>query len=159
MTAYKFLSNNSKIWIYQAQQPLSEKTIPEIRKHLTNFVTRWVSHNNQLKAFGEIYHRQFIVLMVDESQVVASGCSIDESVRFLKQLEEYYGLNLFDRMTFTYKDGDTIKSASSKEFGALYRAGEISDSTLVFDNLVKTKGEFEEAWLKPLSKSWHKRMV
>lgn len=159
MTTYDILPDTTRVWIYQAQQPLSREKITEIRQHIANFTTSWVSHNNQLRAFGDIYHNQFIVLMVDESLAGASGCSIDKSVHFIKQIEQHYGVNLFDRMTFTYKDGDEVKSAPRMEFSALYKAGKINDATLVFDNLVKTKGDFDTDWVKPLGDSWHKRMV
>ncbi|MEZ4956316.1 MAG: hypothetical protein R2825_22350 [Saprospiraceae bacterium] len=54
---------------------------------------------------------------------------------------------------------EEVKTATSEEFAMLYKMGEINDETLVFDNLVKTKGELEEKWLKPLNESWHKRFV
>ena len=102
---------------------------------------------------------RFILLAVDEGQADASGCSIDKSVHFLKQLEAQLDIDLFDRMTFAWKDDSGVKTASSEEFAQLYRAGKIGDDTLVFDNLVKTKAELEENWLKPLNKSWHRRFV
>ncbi len=159
MTNYTTLPDTSRVWIYQAQAPLSPKITQEIEVHLTKFATAWVSHNNQLHAFAKVFHNQFLVLMVDESQAGASGCSIDKSVHFMQQLEQHYQIVLFDRMTFTYKDGDTIRSASKNEFAALYKAGTITDDTLVFDNLVKTKKDFDSQWVKPLASSWHKRMV
>ena len=159
MTAYDILPNTTKVWIYQASQPFPVDSILEMRHLLSDFTKHWHSHNNQLNAFGEIYHNQFIVLMVDESRAGASGCSIDKSVHFIKQIEQQFGIDLFDRMTFTYKDGETIKTAQRDEFAALYQAGKINDDTLVFDNLVKNKGEFDAQWLKPLGASWHKRMV
>lgn len=159
MTTYDILPATTRVWIYQAQQPFPTDKLAEIRQHLSTFTTNWVSHNNQLRAYGDIYHNQFIVLMVDENLAGASGCSIDKSVHFIKQLEQHYAMDLFDRMTFTYQDGDVVKSAPRLEFAALYEAGKINDATLVFDNLVKTKEEFETKWVKPLGESWHKRMV
>jgi len=159
MTAYEILPDSTRVWIYQANKPFSEEDIPQIQQYITNFTTNWVSHNNQLKAYGNIYHRQFIVLMVDESQSGASGCSIDKSVHFIKQLEQHYSVDLFDRLVFTYVDGEEIKTASRDEFAALYKEGHINNHTMVFDNLVKNKEAFKKEWLKPLGKSWHKRMV
>jgi len=159
MTTYEVLPDTTRVWIYQAQTPFTENKIAEIRQHISNFTTSWVSHNNQLRAFGDIYHNQFIVLMVDESLAGASGCSIDKSVHFIKQIEQHYNVDLFDRMTFTYKDGEAVKSAPRMEFSQLYQSGKINDTTLVFDNLVKTKADFEANWVKPLGESWHKRMV
>ena len=159
MTNYEILPDTTRVWIYQAKQPLADSIVSEIEQHLINFTKSWVSHNHQLRAYGAVYYQQFIVLMVDESLAGASGCSIDKSVHFVKQIEQQYNIDLFDRMTFTYKDGTNIKSASKTDFAGLYQNGYINDETLVFDNLVKNKGEFEAKWLKPLGKSWLKRMV
>lgn len=153
------LSDQSKVWIYQSNRPFTSEEVTKLRPILADFATKWVSHNQQLKALGEVYHDQFIVLMVDESLAGASGCSIDSSVHFMKRVEEAFQINLFDRMSFTYKDGDRIKIAPREEFARLYAGGGINDETLVFDTLVKTKKDFQEQLLKPLGQSWHKRMV
>ena len=97
--------------------------------------------------------------MVDESQAGASGCSIDSSVRFIQQLGEQYRVNFFDRMLFAYQKEGQVYSVPSMKFAELYQKGEIDDTTLVFDTLVKTKGDLDTKWLKPLGESWHKRMV
>ena len=159
MQDYKGFPDSARVWIYQSTTPIGEEKVIEIQRHLKTFAKNWVSHNNQLSAFADIFHSQFVVLMVDENQAGASGCSIDKSVHFLKQLEQHYNLNLFDRMTFTYKEGETVKTASREEFTMLYESGKIDDKTLVFDNLVKDKRAFEEKWLKPLGESWHRRML
>ncbi len=159
MTNYEILPDSTRVWIYQAKAPFSETISQEIQEHLSQFATNWISHNNQLRSYAAVYHDQFIVLLVDESQAGASGCSIDKSVRFLQQIQDQYKVELFDRLTFTYKDGEVIKTAHKTRFSELYKAGEITDDTLVFDNLVTNKADFEKNWLKPLKDSWHKRMV
>lgn len=156
---YNTLPDSTRIWIYQSNRPISKDKIPQLKTQIQDFAKGWVSHNRQLNSFGDVYHDQFIVLMVDESQAGASGCSIDSSVHFIQNLERVHGLSLFDRMTFTYMDGEKVKAAPREEFAQLYADGKINDQTMVFDNLVKNKGEFERVWLKPLGESWHKRMV
>lgn len=154
------LSGSSRVWVYQSSQPFKESDLPTIRQHIKQFVQQWVSHNRQLLAFGDIVENRFVVLMVDESQADASGCSIDSSVHFLKQLEQAYGVNLFDRLHFSYQLPDqTVHTVSKEVFEEKFANGEINDDTLVFDTLVKTKTEFESGFLKPLSESWHKRLV
>lgn len=153
------LSANTRVWIYQSNQPFKAEDEPQIKNHIKQFAQQWVSHNRQLKAFGDLVLRQFVVLMVDESQAGASGCSIDSSVRFIKGLQTEFGVDLFDRMTFTYLDGDEVVTADRASFAARYQAGEINDETLVFDTLVDSKHKFETGWIKPLGQSWHKRMV
>ncbi|MEL6863899.1 MAG: hypothetical protein AAFP19_05745 [Bacteroidota bacterium] len=159
MTKYELLPDTTRVWIYQSNRPFTDKELPTLRQHLAQFTTQWVSHSQQLRAFGEVYHQRFIVLMVDESQAGASGCSIDSSVHFIKAIEQHYSTNLFDRMNFAYQEDGEVRMASREEFARLYQEGKISDETLVFDNLVKNKGEFEQQWLRPLAESWHARMV
>ena len=97
--------------------------------------------------------------MVDERLNMASGCSIDTSVNFIRSLEKKYDLNLFDRFTFSYQKDDKIHTVPKNKFAELYESGEIDESTLVFDNLIRTKEDLVQSWLKPLGKSWHKRFV
>lgn len=159
MTTSDILPSSTRIWIYQSNQPFQDVDVPQIKAHVQNFAQEWISHNRQLRAHGDVLHNRFIVLMVDESQADASGCSIDKSVYFLKALQAEYGVDLFDRMHFSFKQNDQVNTVSREEFAKLYAAGTINDDTLVFDTLVSNKGDFDQAFDKPLGKSWHKRMV
>ena len=159
MNDFQHFPADTRVWIYQSNKPFTSDITPKLKEVVDRFAQNWVSHNNQLRAHGDVLHDRFILLAVDESQAGASGCSIDKSVHFLKKLENELGVDLFDRMTFAWKEGDTVKTAAQTEFSSLYQEGKINADTLVFDNLVKTKGELEENWLKPLNKSWHRRFV
>ncbi len=151
--------DTTRMWIYQANQKFAPEVVQEVKAKIQGFVNQWVSHNQALRASGDLYHNQFVILIVDESQAGASGCSIDSSVHFVKQLERDYDMDLFDRLRFTYLQDNEVKTASKEEFAQLYQAQKITDETLVFDNLVDNKADFEAGWVKALGESWHKRMV
>lgn len=159
MTDLIALNDRSKVWIYQASSPIPEEKIPEVKQHIFNFVSSWVSHNSELRAYGNIFHNRLLCLFVDESQAGASGCSIDSSVRFIKDLGGHYEVDFFNRMIFSYIKDDEVFSANRAELKALYSEGVINDETIFFDTLVKDKAQFIDSWLVPLSKSWHKRML
>src|SRR5690606_2975198 len=97
--------------------------------------------------------------IVDEKLNAASGCSIDTSVGFIRSVEQKYGLKLFDRFAFSYEKDGRIHTVPKVRFAELYRSGEIDESTMVFDNLIRTKNDFLQTWQKPLGKSWLKRFV
>lgn len=155
------LDNQSKVWIYQADKELTEKERYEIQGHLFTFLSQWTAHHAALKSYGNLFHDQFLTLFVDETTAAASGCSIDASVHFVQQLGNHYQVDFFNRMIFSYLDeeAEKVHTLTSEQFKAAYQAGTITDETLVFDNLVKTKDQFLTEWLKPLSSSWHKRFV
>jgi hypothetical protein len=158
MQAYENLSPASKVWIYQANRAFTDAEIEQLQPTLERFAAQWVSHNRQLAAYARLYHKRFIVLMVDETHADASGCSIDKSVAFLKEIQAAFGVELFDRMNFAYQHGDEVIGLSRDEMQEKIDSGEIQGDTLVFDNLIKTKAEFEAGWLKPLQQSWHARL-
>ncbi len=159
MSQYQSLPANTRVWIYQSNRALTSDEAEKARTDIQSFATQWVSHNQLLKAHADVLHERFVVLMVDESNVGAGGCSIDSSIHFIQNLQRELGVDFFNRMIFAWKEDDQVKTASSDEFAHLYSQGLINDDTLVFDNLVNTKSKFESEWLKPLKDSWHTRMV
>lgn len=153
------LSATARVWIYQAHTPFRAEDIAAVNAHLQEFARQWVSHNNQLLAEGTLLHDRFVVLAVDESQAGASGCSIDSSVKFIKQLGAQYDRDLFNRMRFSYEKDGEVHTVSRDEFGALYASGAIHDDTIVFDTLVDTVEKLHAGFRKPLKDSWHARFV
>ena len=138
------------IWIYQIDRQLKDEEKAALSSDLNEFIERWSAHGKKLKAEFEIPYNHFIVLKVDESQALASGCSIDDSVRFVKTLESKYKLSLFDRMKMAYiKEGD-VKLAPLQSIHSLFNSGEISADTVVFDNTISKEEEFPSAWQVPI---------
>lgn len=159
MISYEQLPSETRVWIYQSNRPLVEEESARAKVALEDFARQWVSHNNQLHAYCDVWHQRFIVMMVDETRAGASGCSIDKSVHFLQALGAQLSVDLFDRMVFTYRDEEGIHSVTRDEFAKLYNSGKIDDQTIVFDTLVSNKAELERSLEKPLHQSWHARFV
>ena len=148
-------SSQSRVWVYQSDRKLTADEVVQIQMHLDNFTRSWTAHNNQLKAKAEIRYNRFLVLIVDETQAGASGCSIDKSVNFMKQLEQEFGINLFDRFNLAYRDGQEIISVPRHQFEELLKSGKINTETIVFNNLAQNVAELETKWEVPFKDSWH----
>ena len=148
-------SSHSRVWVYQADRKLTADEVVQIQQHLNHFTTGWTAHNNLLKAKAEIRYDRFLVLIVDESQAGASGCSIDKSVNFMKQLEQQFGINLFDRFNLAYRDGSEVVSVPRRQFEELLKQGKINTETIVFNNLAQNLTELQTKWEVPFKDSWH----
>jgi len=148
-------SENSRVWVYQADRELTNDEVIQAQVLLDNFTTGWTAHNNQLKAKAEIRYNRFLILIVDESQAGASGCSIDKSVHFMQQLEAKFGINLFDRFNLAYREGNEVLSAPRNAFEDKLKAGAINADTIVFNNLVQNLAELNAKWEVPFKNSWH----
>jgi hypothetical protein len=148
-------SQQSRVWIYQADKKLTDQEVLLIQQELDKFATGWTAHNNQLKAKGEVRYNRFLILIVDESQAGASGCSIDKSVHFMKQIEQHFNINLFDRFNLAYRDGEEILSLPRHAFEDMLKQGKINTETIVYNNMVQNLTELESKWEVPFKNSWH----
>ena len=148
-------SENSRVWVYQANRKLSDSEVLQLQTELNSFTTGWTAHNNQLKAAGETRYNRFIILIVDESQAGASGCSIDKSVRFINQLEQQFNITLLDRFNLAYREGEEVLSAPRNDFEELLKKGSINTNTIVFNNMVQNLSELQTKWEVPFKDSWH----
>ncbi|MBD1383918.1 ABC transporter ATPase [Mucilaginibacter rigui] len=148
-------SSHSRVWVYQSDRKLTDAETLQAQVLLDKFTTGWTAHNNQLLAKAEIRYNRFLILFVDESQAGASGCSIDKSVNFMKQLEQHFGINLFDRFNLAYRDGEEILSVPRHQFEELLKAGKINTETIVFNNLAQNITELQTKWEVPFKDSWH----
>ena len=152
------MNQHAKIWIYQANKTFSYEQISQLHSLLFDFTNSWTAHNQQLQAGFEIKYNRFIILTVDESQAGASGCSIDKSVHLMKQLEQEFNIDLFDRFNIAWKEGGIVKSASREEFEELIKDGIINSETIVFNNLVPTYSAYLNNWEIPFKNSWHSKV-
>ncbi|MDO3627269.1 ABC transporter ATPase [Mucilaginibacter sp. BT774] len=151
-------SEQSRVWIYQSDRELYDDEAKQLHEILNKFASEWTAHNNQLKAKAEIRYNRFLILIVDESQAGASGCSIDKSVNFIKGIEQEFGISLLDRFNLAYREGEKVLSAPRDEFEDLLRSGKINSNTIVYNNLVQNLGQLETNWEVPFKDSWHNQL-
>ncbi|MCB9307169.1 MAG: hypothetical protein H6565_11300 [Lewinellaceae bacterium] len=149
----------SKVWIYTTSRPLNGQETQAIRQALDMFTRQWTAHNQALKAAAEVFMGQFVILMVDETQAGASGCSIDKSVHFLEALGRETGIDFFERMRFAWIEEENMHFADRPQFTQFVQQGRIGPDTLVVNTLAPTRSEMENNWLVPFSRSWHKRLI
>lgn len=153
------LNKNAKVWVYQAERPLTEEEQEMAQTAINSFLETWTSHNHQLLAYGEITYHRFVLLFVDETMTTASGCSIDKSVHFIETLGKLLQVDFFDRNTFTYLKADCVKEVNSYDLHDHYYRGVIDDESMFFNTLIKTKEDYLEKWLLPLKSSWHHKFI
>ena len=153
------LPGHSRVWIYQADRILTEDEIISISVLAKQFADKWTAHNKDLKASFQIRYNLFLILSVDETQEAPSGCSIDKSVAFIKELENKFNVNFLNRMIFAYKEHDEVIPLKREEFSNRIKEGYIDNNTIVFNNLVLTKAELNSSWEIPYAESWHKHIL
>lgn len=151
-------SPQSKVWIYQSNREFTETEAAAIKNKLQSFTENWLAHGKSLNAKAEVLYNFFIVITVDEAQAPATGCSIDASVRMLREIEQAYGLDLFNRFNMAYKEGDQVLATDKETFETLISINKITPETIVFNNMVQNRGDFDTKWEVPFAESWHQQV-
>ena len=159
VTDFKKLPDDSRIWVYQANRKLSDEEVQKIEEQTREFLTQWTTHGTELEAGFEVKYNRFIVIGLNQANASASGCSIDASVRFIQSLEKQFELDLLDKMNVTFYNGPYIAHKSLEDFKKMAKSRSVSPNTVVFNNLVNTKAEYEEHWEVPAKDSWHSRFL
>ncbi|CAL2104342.1 conserved protein of unknown function [Tenacibaculum sp. 190130A14a] len=158
-TSYTNLPNNSRVWVYQSDREFTQEEIEHISAKALLFIENWTRHGDDLKGSFTIKYNQFLVLGVDEGFNNVSGCSIDASVRFVQELEKELQVDLMNKMNISFKDGENINIVKLPDFQKYAKEQKITSETVVFNNMVNTKEDFETKWEVPASNSWHARFL
>lgn len=145
---------HARTWIYKAPRDLGQAEQKLVRERGAAFTEGWSAHGAALAACVDVLHDRFVVIAVDEEQARASGCSIDKSVGFIKDLEHDLNLMLTDRMIVVFEEDGKVRSCRLQELPGLLEQGLITADTIVFDDLVATVGELRERFRVPLRASW-----
>ena len=156
---YKYLLDgnfhpSSRVWVYQASRLFTMSEAIEIEGLLNNFSTQWKSHGTPVKGAGYLFFGQFVILMADETASGVSGCSTDSSVRLIRDIEQRFGINMFDRTTLAFIVKDKVQLLPLSQLQYAFDNQFITADTIYFNNLVATKKELEEDWLQPVKNSW-----
>lgn len=148
-------ADNSLIrtWIYRSVKKLSPEIEADILRRGKEFSRAWLSHGEKLVSDFRVLHHHFLIFSVDQRISSASGCSIDSSVGFIREVEKTYNLGLLDRMQIGFmKDGEVVFHHFN-DLEKLAAEGVIGKDDLVFNTLVENLREFDNSFLTPIYKS------
>lgn len=156
---YKHLLDNnfhpsSKVWIYQCNRIFFLNEALEIEELLKEFTLQWKSHGTPIKGEAHLFFGQFIVLIADETATGVSGCSTDSSVRLIKDIEQRFKVNMFDRTTLAFIVKEKVELLPLPQLQYAVENRFINADTLYFNNLVQTKEELENKWIVAVKESW-----
>jgi hypothetical protein len=156
---YKYLLDgnfhpDSRVWIYQSNRLFTINEALEIEEMLKEFALQWKSHGTPVKGAAYLFFGQFIILIADETATGVSGCSTDSSVRLIKDVEQKFGVNMFDRTTLAFVVKDKVQLLPLSQLQYAFDNQFINGDTLYFNNLVQTKEELESKWIVPVKDSW-----
>lgn len=148
------LPPTARVWIYQAERPLTDAELAAVEPLLAQFAEDWTSHGQALQAAAEFRHGLFLVIGLDEAVAGASGCSIDSSVRFVRELEQRLGAGLLEKTTLAFLCNTNVVLLRHSELRSAIASGTVQEDTLYFDNTLTNKSKLDSAWPAPAGQTW-----
>ncbi len=140
------ISQNARIWVYQANRQLIDNEAITVERYLEPAINQWAAHGASLLASATVLHNRFVVIALDEAQNAASGCSIDASTRWFKDLGEALNIDFFDRSQ-AYLDGEEIKTFSVFQSKKSIENELIFPETIIFNNnTLATLSDLSDKW-------------
>ncbi|MBD2699481.1 hypothetical protein IC229_02450 [Spirosoma sp. BT702] len=151
------LSDNARIWVYQADRPLADTEVKTVEELLKPALSQWAAHGQPLLASVNVSENRFVVIGLDEEYSLPSGCSIDDSVRTLRNVGQQLGVDFFDRSAAVQLTDESVVTISLPAIKNAVVDGQLTPDTFVFNTLVKTKAEFLTNWRIRAANSWLSR--
>lgn len=153
------LADNSRVWIYQSTSHLDVEEVESVSASLLDFLQDWQAHGKDLTASFKIMYSRFIIVALDEASYQATGCSIDKLMQKIQQIEKNQNISLLDRMQIAWREDNFILTGPLQAFRQSLENNELDENTIVFNNLIETKGQLEKEWEVPVRASWHKQWL
>ncbi len=152
--SFNNMPQNAKTWVYAANRVLTSAESTAIKAGAQQFMNSWTAHENKVMASFGIIDHVFLVLMVDERSHEISGCGIDKSVAFFKEINKRYNLDLFNRMQIELRIGGELIMTNKTGVQNRLKSGTVNGQTITFNKMVASKQAFDTEFEISLDKSW-----
>lgn len=146
---YKKLPETSKIYIYPASRKLYPKEVPIVTEKVGMFLDNILKND----LFFEIKYDRFLIIIVSDRTPLSSDQNEDLASLIL-DLQKELNIGLMDKVNVCFKQGEFVQLKEIPDFKKLIKNKGVSKKTIVFDNLINTKSEYECCWEVPANISW-----
>ena len=149
LIASKNLTTEAKVIIYPGSRKFFPKEMPVIREKLDSFC----SNLNGIEIGYEIEYDRFLIFMISET----TPLDLDNQnllVEFVMGLEKEFEISLLDKVNVCFKQGQYVQLKEIPAFKLLIKNKGVSKKTIVFDNMLNTKFEYDSSWEVPAGESW-----
>jgi hypothetical protein len=150
---FDILPDESRIWIYAAEQKLTNDQENYILNHISNHLQNWAAHKVSLISGVIILENRFLVIALDENENGASGCSIDTLQDKIQEIEKELSISLMNRLNVFCRIDDKIHCISTTKL-----VMNTNKNTLFYDLTIQQKSELSK-WVKPIKEGWCNRFL
>jgi hypothetical protein len=156
---YSLITEGAKVWVYPSSRKFYPNEIDGVENKVKAFIESWKSDDENFKASYKILYNRFIILFADNENSSLSNSDVDASVSFILKLQQEHEVELLDKMNACFKQGEFVQYKDLKDFKKLIKNKALTAKSIVFDNLITSKIDFDNNWEIPLEESWYNRYL
>ncbi len=147
---YDSLSEEAKVYIYPSSRKFYNTEIENLHEKINTFLD--TIFTNYAVNYKILYNR-FIILFISEEKLIPTEL-LDKLAKFILSLETDFKITLLDKVNICFKQGEFVQYQEIKRFRELIKKRSVSKKTILFNNLVQNKHEFENHFEVPAEESW-----
>ncbi|MGJ8745249.1 ABC transporter ATPase [Polaribacter sp.] len=156
---HSLIPEDAKVWIYPSSRKFYPNEIEEVEQKVKTFVENWKSDDENFKASYQFLYNRFLIIFADDVTAPLQNSDIDASVSFILELQQLYNVELLDKMNVCFKQGEFVQYKELKDFKKLVKNKAVTAKTIVFDNLITTKQDYDTFWEVAIEDSWYRRFL
>ncbi len=157
ITPFEDLPADAKLWVYPAQKKLEDIQIYSLNRKIESFLSTWEAHQKPLKGAFLWRENYFLIVGVDSSFNVATGCSIDKLVSFIKSLSVEGNIDFMNLGKVFIESNNSITAIQLSEIKNSIEQEKLSAETTVFNASITSKDELNTNWKVKAKNTWLKR--
>lgn len=146
---YTELNGEAKVFLYPSSRKFYDNELDSLTSKIETFLNKEVS----IKVAYKIVHKRFIIFFIEDN-ISLTTALINHFVELILQLEQDYKTDLLDKVNVCFKQGEYVQYQDMKRFRALIKKRSVSKKTIVFNNFIHTKYDFEHHFEVVVSESW-----
>ena len=149
LLSLKDMGPESKVYIFPSSRKLYKDELPVLQEKASKFCEDFKG----IETFFELRYGRFLVFIVSD-QTVLDLDQHNQLITFIQGLEKDFSLVLLDKVNVSFKQGEYVQMKEIPDFKKLIKNKGVSAKTVVFDHMITTKYEYENAWEMPAGQSW-----
>jgi hypothetical protein len=145
---FEKLPEDARIWVYLADKNLAESEMNAVGDYLKIGMQTWAAHGEPLIGGFTFLENLFLIIGVDQKAHLPSGCSIDASTRWIKEINAKFGIDFLTR-AIVVNNTNSLEILPVFQIKQYVEKGLIQANSVIYDQQISTKSELPTGFLKP----------
>lgn len=160
LVSFATLPADARVWVFACDRNLTPEESQPLLAQADAYLEQWKAHGSPLRCAREWVHNRFLAVGIDPTAEQASGCSIDDLFRHLRQIGNEISTQMLAGGRVFYRDPEgRPQSVTRPAFSALAASGDVTQETTIFDTSVISAADWRERFERRAGDAWTAELI